>query len=102
MKSSLSIVLVFELAFAIWLSSTMCTLRPAFLDAARAVHQHPSSEAAAAEFRHQQFLSSIMPYIVGTCFFGALAVPTAGLAALRHRRAARLSSRQSSTTTPAA
>ena len=102
MKSSFFIVLCLEFAFAFWLASSLCTLRPAFVQAARAVREYPSSEVAAAEFRHQQSLSRAMPYIFGTCFFGVLAVPTIGMAALRHRRAARSLRRRPHTATPAA
>ena len=102
MKSSLSIVLLLELGFAVWLASTTCLLRPAFVHAIHDLKQHPASESAAAEFRHQRFLSEITPFAFGACIFGVLALPTAGMAALRRRRAERLLPRRTHTATPAA
>ncbi len=62
------------------------------MHAARALHEHPSPETL-AEFKHQQFLSSITPFIFGTCVFAVLAGATLGMAALRHYFSARQSSR---------
>lgn len=92
MKSPLSIVLSLELGFAIWIASTTCLFRPAFGHAIHDLELHPTSEAAAAEYRHQRLLSQATPYVFGVCVFGLLALPAVGMAALRRRRQARLRS----------
>lgn len=102
MNLSISLVLCVELVFAIWLASTICLLRPAFTRALRGMQEHPSSEAAAAEFGRQQFLSEMTPFVFGACVFGVLALPTVGMAALRHRRSARRLPRRDHASTPAA
>jgi hypothetical protein len=86
MKSSLAIVLFVELGSSVWLASSTCILSHAFVRAARDVHEHPSSSAASTEFRRQQFLSEITPFVFGACVFGLLALPTVSMIALRHRR----------------
>jgi hypothetical protein len=89
LKPSLSFVLCLEFGFAVWLASTTCALRPDFLHATDAVREHPSSEVAVAEFRHQQFLSRVTPFVLGACVFGVLALPTIGLVVLRRPESAR-------------
>jgi hypothetical protein len=76
-------------------------LRTAFVDSARAVREHPSAETV-AEFGHQQFLSSITPFVFGACVFGVLASITLGMAALRPYISARRSSRRMRTNSPMA
>ena len=86
MKSSLPFVLFVELGFAIWLAASTCTLRTGFVDAIHGLREHPSSTAAAAEFQRQQYRAEMTPFVLGACVFGMLALPTIGLAALRHHR----------------